>query len=224
MRSSCHHVFPILRLLVLLGLTFTLCACVSTSQNLSGKQASIATSLAEGNSVVFGKIHWIENGKEKKIGKGLFDFYIKPSLLRLEDKTRTLAEVGENGQFVWALAPGTYVINRLEYRDNWSGNYFFVPQVGFRVHDPQKTYYIGQLDAEFTSERDLIGGLSGNARFKVVDHSAVAYPIYADKAGTDSSSLEKSLMVHEKNLPRTFDTTAEFNLGMQLLNAILSGM
>jgi hypothetical protein len=212
------------RLLASLLLACALTSCISTAKNLTHDKATTQTALSEGKSVVFGRIHWLENGKEKKIGRGMFDFYIKPSLLRLEDKSRTLCDVGENGEFVWALSPGTYVINRMEYRDTWSGNYFFLPQIAFRISEPQKTYYIGTLEAEVETKRDFIGGLSMKANFFIVDQSDQAYHDNAAQNGVDQDSIVKALMVHEKGLPRTFDTTAEYNIGLQLLNAIFMGM
>lgn len=197
---------------------------MSTAKNLSDVEGATQITFAEGKSIVYGQVIWIENGEQKKIGSGIFDFFIKPSLLRLEDKARILCDVGEYGDFSWALEPGTYVINKIQYRDTWSGNYFFVPQIGFRISEAQKVYYIGSLKADCETERDLIGGLFIKAKFTIEDHSEQATSDYSQKKSFSREEIETALMVQDNRLPRTFDTTAEYNIGLQILNAILQAM
>lgn len=211
-------------LFLLLPLTLLLTSCVSKKQNISGNASLIQSAIQGGESIVFGNVLWIEKGKQKKIGSGIFDFYIKPNLLKLEDKSRIICDVGENGDFVWTLEPGTYVINKMQYRDAWSGNYFFVPHVAFRIKEPGEIYYIGQLEVGFEPKRDLIGGLSGQAKFTINDKSPESYESFTQENNIHKEYIQKSLMIHDKRLPTTFDTTAEFNIGMQLINAILSTM
>lgn len=212
-------------LIFLLSIALLLTSCISTKQNVSGNGTLIKDAIQGGESIVFGNILWVEKGKQKKIGSGIFDFYIKPDLLRLEDKARIMCDVGENGNFVWTLAPGTYVINKMQYRDTWSGNYFFVPHVAFRIKEKAETYYIGQLEVNFEPKRDLIGGLSGQAKFTVNDNSPEAYENFlAENSINNKEDIKNAIMIHDTRLPTTFDTTAEFNIGMQLINAILSAM
>jgi hypothetical protein len=173
-------------------------------------------------SIVVGRIEWREKGESRKIEKGLMAFWISPQLLRLEDRVRMSGEVDEDGRFIWQLEPGTYVVNRINYRDPWSGNYYFVPKVGFRVDKPEAAYYIGTLRADFDIERDLIGGVSGVARFVVVDEFDETAGRYSMEFG--SLEVSKSLMVRDERLPVTIDTTPEFNMAIQILNAVLQGM
>jgi len=210
--------------LIILCLVSAISACVAPTQNIKergGWKQAVSSGVT---SAVFGRIQWLEHGNEKKIGKGLFDFLVTPILLRMEDRSRTYGEVDENGEFVWALEPGTYVINRINYRDPWSGNYFMVPQVAFRVPDKGKIYYIGTLKADFASKRDLIGGLSGRVKVMIEDQGEGGYPAIAEKLDMMPKNIEKSLMVHEQGLPRTIDTTEEFNTALRILNAIFLGL
>ena len=211
-------------LFLLLFFALALTSCVSTKQNVAGDTALINEAIQSNESIVFGNILWIEKGKQKEIGSGIFDFYVKPDLLRLEDKSRIICDVGKNGDFVWTLKPGTYVINKMQYRDTWSGNYFFVPHVAFRIKEDGETFYIGQLEVNFEPKRDLIGGMSGKAKFTVNDNSPESYERFSQDSNINKESIQKSLMIHDTRLPTTFDTTAEFNIGMQLINAILSAM
>lgn len=211
-------------LILILSLTLSLSSCISTKQNITGNDSLIQDAIQGDESIVFGNVLWVEKGEQKKIGSGIFDFYVKPDLLRLEDKARILCDLGENGDFVWALKPGTYVINKMQYRDTWSGNYFFVPHVAFRIDEHGGTFYIGQLEVNFEPKRDLIGGMSGKAKFTINDKSPASYERFSQENDISKESIQKALMIHDTRLPTTYDTTSEFNVGIQLINAILSAM
>lgn len=197
--------------------------CVTTEENLHTSGTWSEAQSSKEKSVVFGRIRWIENGAEKKIGNSIFDFYVRPGLLHLEDKSRHFGVLGEDGNFAWSLKPGKYVMFRMNYRDTWSGNYFFVPKVAFLVPDKGHTYYAGTLRAEFAPKRDFIGGLSGKVRINIEDDRATAYPTIVKNLGISVEDIEPSLMVHDPRLPKTIDTTTEFNTVIRLLNIILQG-
>ncbi|MGD2054719.1 MAG: hypothetical protein PVG45_11490, partial [Gammaproteobacteria bacterium] len=78
------------------------------------------------------------------------------------------------------------------------------------------------LHAEFSKERDLIGGVSGVVRFEIRDEYQKAEIHH--KTGFKSIEVRKALMVRNETLPSTIDTTEEFNLSIQILNAIFMGM
>jgi hypothetical protein len=210
-----------LSLLLLIAL---LSACVSRQANLVEKNIPSESIFSQGKSLVFGEVHWIENGERKKIGSSIFDFYIKPSIVRLEDKSRILCDVGEDGAFSWALDPGTYVIDRIEYRDTWSGNYFFVPKVAFRITDAKQAYYIGTLKSEVKTKRDFIGGLSGTGKFTILDQGEANCIFFSTKNQIPLDEIQKSLMIQSDKLPTSFTSTQEFHLGLQIINAILMGL
>ena len=78
------------------------------------------------------------------------------------------------------------------------------------------------MKTDFAIERDLIGGVSGIARFTIEDESDNAGEIYSE--GYRSLEVSKSLMVRDEMLPTTIDTKADFQLAIQILNAVLMGM
>ncbi len=209
-----------LKMIALAMFLLVTAGCVTTEKNIRQTGEWEQARLTQDASIVFGGIQWIENGKEKKIGSGMFEFGVKPGLLRLEDKSRHFGEVDEGGDFVWTLQKGTYVMFRINYRDPWSGNYFFVPKVAFKVPDNGGIYYVGTVKVEFESKRDFIGGLSGSAKIQVLDEANESYPFMVKKLRVSDEAIEKSLMVHEKRLPGTIDTTPEFQMAIQLLNAL----
>jgi hypothetical protein len=200
-----------------------LSGCFTTVKNVNNKDSFNAVIESEGKSLVIGKILWLENGKERKGDGGLFSSYITPQLLRLENRQKIMAELDENGNFAWLLEPGFYVINRLNYRDVWSGNYFFVTQSAFMIKENSKFYYVGTLKMNFMPKRDLIGGLSGVASFEIMDEGESGYTATALRFGLEPDVIEKSLMVHDKRLPLKYNTTVEFNAAISLLNLLLLG-
>jgi hypothetical protein len=194
---------------------------VGTAPNL--ETAADVEAATNGKSLVFGQVRWFEDGEQKKIGSGVFTMSLKPQLIRLEDQQRINAEIDEGGNFTWSLAPGTYLINRINYRDPWSGNYFVAPKVAFAVPEGNKSYYVGTLECRFEPKRDLIGGLSGIVQYTVLDESEAAMPVFESRYGESVTSAGNSTMVHDERLPASVDTTAEFNLAMSIINTLLYG-
>lgn len=156
---------------------------------------------------------------------GAFGSPLAHILVRMEDRKRIQVETGKAGGFIWELTPGTYVISRLNYWDTWSGSHFVVPKVAFRVPEKGHVYYIGTLQADLATKRDIIGGISGSSvRITIENQFDKSYAVATNKLKIKPEEIKTSLMVHDARLPRTFDTTKEFNIAVQLLNAIFMGM
>ena len=220
MRKSKINKFS--RFFLCIWFVLNLSGCFTTATNI--KTTSELDQVGNDSSVVFGQIEWLESGKEKKIGTGFLTMSLAPHLMKLEDKSRIIGKVNEGGHFVWSLQPGTYLIHKIAYRDTWSGNYFFIPKVAFSVPDKGKVFYIGTLRGEFEPKRDFIGGLSGKANFSIQDEDKEDFPDFQNKFKIVPGEIEKSLMIHDSELPESIETTAEFNLAVSIVNAILYGM
>jgi hypothetical protein len=182
-------------------------------------------SLRQDTSLVFGRIQWVEDGEEKVIGSGLVTFSVAPQLLRVEDRKRILGEIDEKGRFIWALEKGTYVINKLDYRDPWTGNYVLVPKIGFRVPENGKAYPLGTLRAECNNKRNFLGSLAGaKVKFSVTNSTEADIADFMKKFPGTNCENGPPLFVHDNRLPQTFDTSADFALAMQILQAIITGI
>lgn len=215
----------LLRLLIIFCLANVISACVvpMPTQNIN-EHNKWEQELSSGNkSLVFGRIQWIEHGKETKIGKGLFAFSISPTIFRMEDKSKTRGSVDENGAFVWALEPGLYVINTIDYHYFWSehGDHSIVPKVAFRVPVKGKIYYIGTLRVDFASKHNVFSGdLYGQMKVTIEDQGQRDNPAIAENQGLMPKDVEKSLMVHDVDLPYAIDTTEQLNKTQRILNYI----
>ncbi len=205
----------------MLFLPVVLAGCFSTAENMLDAGAS---SGAAGESLVYGRVPWIQGGKETSFEGGMLSPQLNPHLLRMSDRSRIVGDVDSKGYFLWSLEPGVYVVNKIRYRDPWSGEYFVVPKMAFRLPEAGRTFYVGTLRAEFAGKRDILGGLGGQVRFSVVDEMAAASVALQARSGEDAKGGVRALMVHEEALPGTIDTTAEFNAAMAVLNAVLFGV
>lgn len=206
-------------------LVLFLSGCVTTTEPNIRSASELSKIEEKDSSIVFGKIEWIENGEKKEFKEeGLFGTWIKPNLMNMEDETRVECDVSEGGEFVWSLPPGKYLMHKIHYRDSWSGSYFIVPKVAFIVPDKGKVYYIGTLKGESQTKRDLIGGLSGTTKFTIQDKFNQDSRNFKRKFSISSKKIKKSLMIHDKRLPQTPETTAEYNIAMNIINAILMGI
>ncbi|MEW5754701.1 MAG: hypothetical protein AB1810_00205 [Pseudomonadota bacterium] len=212
------------RLVVLIALFCLIVSCASFEKTIEDS-TQLHQELASGNkSVVMGRIEWIFGGKEKTFSKGIFGSDMTPQLVRIEDRARINYSITETGHFVWMLDPGTYVINKIEYRDQWSGSYFIVPQVGFSVPEKGQRYYIGNLRIDMSAKRDFLGGLSGKVTITVEDKWDETYPVIRSKTGAAKEQVNKLIMVHDSRLPKTFDSTPDFILALELLKTLSIGM
>lgn len=176
-----------------ISLALVLSGCATTATNI--KEASELNQVGKDSSIVFGRILWLENGKAKKIGKGILAMSLLPLLIKMEDKTRIKGEVTEGGNFVWSLKAGAYRIHRIGYRDPWTGNYYVDLNVAFSVPENGKVYYVGILRSEFEKKRFLGIGLSGEVRFTIQDEGDRDFVEFQDKFNIPSKDIKKSLMI-----------------------------
>lgn len=213
-----------LQILTCLLCVCAITACATSTQNIYATKGWKQEEKSNSTSYVFGKIQWFEHGKKKKM-EGAFGSPLIHTLLRIEDRERIHIETSKSGEFIWELKPGTYVIARLNYWDSWTGSNFIVPKVAFRIAAEAETYYIGTLKADLATKRDFIGGISGSSvQVTIEDQGDESYATVTEKLKVKPEDIKTSLMVYDSRLPRTFDTTIEFNAAVQILNAILIGL
>ena len=84
-----------------------LATCSTTTGNIDDTTEWETAAQQADRSVVFGRIRWIENGEEIKIGQGDFvKMSLRPDLVCMEDKQRIQGSVDAEGHFAWSLKPG----------------------------------------------------------------------------------------------------------------------
>ena len=92
------------------------CAVALTASGCSSLPQTAATdSAAAGQAVVIGKFRLVKNGAEVNLGSG---FLANKAVLHVEDsagRERLSAAVGPNGEFTWALEPGSYQLSGIDF-------------------------------------------------------------------------------------------------------------
>lgn len=203
------------------GAVFLLSACLAVENIETPAEAKAASSSAD-RSIVYGRVKWVENGKETGLDhKDMFGQRVQrvvPRLKRAEDNSTVTVELDNAGHFVWSLQKGTYIIDKLQVNIPGYGSGFFVPKVAFAVPDNGKSYYIGTLRTDAVVDADF-WGTDGAARFSIEDSQSSEDAYVRRKLGGSFRADQKSLMVQNENLPDSFDTTAEFNMIMLILGA-----
>ena len=171
-----------------------LLAGCETAETADTPEALAAARQRTDRATVFGRLRWIENGEERRIEQSMFGWSVTPRLRRLGDGAVMNTEIDPGGHFVWSLPAGAYRIDRINYRDPWSGNYFVSPGVTFRAPENGRTYYVGTLRVEARTERGFLGTMGGAARFTVENRLAEEQAYLRGKLGTDIASVETALM------------------------------
>ena len=128
-------------------------------------------------------------------------------------------KLGAGGHFRWSLPPGTYLIDRIVYRE-FSGNYFVVPKVMFRVPEAGGVYYAGTLRVDAATTRGFFG-VSGAMKFSIVDEYKSELSAIEAALGVRPDQVEKRLMVQDDRLPDSIDNSSEAQLAITLLGAFI---
>jgi|GEM_PF-1594852 len=198
-----------------------LATCSTTTGNIDDTTEWETAAQQADRSIVFGRIRWIENGEEVKIGQGDFvKMSLRPDLVCMEDKQRIQGSIDAEGHFAWSLKPGTYLMHRLVYRDMWSGAHIIVPKVAFAVPAAGQVYYIGTLQGDFAKKRDFLGTVGGGVRFSVQSERYEEEARLRAKCGLKGRSIQASMMRHDDRLPETVETTQGFLLATQIITAM----
>jgi hypothetical protein len=200
-------------------LLLAVAGCASTDHIDEASEWAAALARKD-HSIVFGRIRWMEHGKECEIGDGYTSMSITPHLTRMEDEQRITGEVDEGGHFVWSLEPGAYLMHMIVYRDPWSGTNQLVPKVAFAVREKGRVYYVGTLNADFAKERNFLGQVGGNVRLWVTDENAKETVRLRDELGLGPQAVEPALMRRDERLPLNIETTAGFRLAQHILWSI----
>ncbi len=140
--------------------------------------------------VVFGRVRWIQDGEELRLGKSMFGNVIEFQMYRAGSKKRMIAKVGPNGYFTWVLRPGHYrvpVINFMSKSKPFLGQAF----LHLVVPDHQEVTYTGTLKIK-------TGGKAGRNRrieeYSVSDDCAADCPIVTGKLSLSDELVGVSLL------------------------------
>lgn len=195
------------------------CAAMPQSCNVRGLPADLeqeivgtmerVTSLESSDTVVFGRIVFIRNGKsELPYGFNAPRLIVRQSLSTSPGKapclTDTLGSIRMDGLFVYVLPAGRYEIGAVSFDSN-----MVLPAVAFDAHEPGSAYYLGDLVIDY--EASKVDPQQPHEwrhlnKLEVVDH----YDEVRTKASTQLSQLKKSPPVRKALMIRVWDRAPKF--------------
>lgn len=63
------------------------------------------------------------------------------------------------------------------------------------------SYYVGTLKCEFEPKRDILGSVSGEVLFSILDEDDIYVSNFQEASSITPKEIEKSLMIHDARLP-----------------------
>jgi hypothetical protein len=150
----------------------------------------------ESDVLAFGRIRWFDNGDERTEYRSGWGWNVWFPFYRIQDDGVGRFVVEKDGSFTWRIPRGSYILNRIGWRDAWDGLHaIYDPRVAFEATDTSKAICLGTLVVNLKSKRDIIGKLLvKNVQLRVDDDcSSLALQFHAKYADPDLVEA-KSLM------------------------------
>lgn len=182
-------------------------------------------SLQANEALVFGKIIFIENGKEA-VPYGCSRAPITDIFhVESENKTRLWScelwwthMLERDGGFYWIIPRGTYIIPQIQF------GYTISPQVAFQASFGADAYYLGTLRINVETKQIIaahfvkkINSISVADEFESMKDNLL-------KRNPDfKGAIEKNLMIHDTSLPVDLSSYQQQKL-LQILNSIGLGL
>ncbi len=201
-----------LSIFLLIGLLGLGCCAARFTEILPGK----AVSLSESEALVFGKIIFTENNKEK-VPYGLYTQRPFPVAFQIESgKNFVGPEVEKDGSFYWIVPRGTYVVSSIKY------NFSIPPQVAFQVPSQGGAIYLGTLVID-VEVKNLIAFRSVKKlnSITIMDEFEKAKETLKNRNPDFNIKVGKSLMIHDERIPTERSSYTQTSLS-NILNAIKS--
>lgn len=143
------HPKSIVASVALLGL-LALSGCASTGSIDSSDELAKAVNGSE--KLIFGKFRLVRNGEEADLGAGLFATTAELHVVNGDGERDLVGKVGKDGEFAWALEPGTYQVTTIGF-DNRGEREETGANFAFTVPADYDAVYVGTitLEASFDS-------------------------------------------------------------------------
>jgi len=168
--------------------------------------------LSKKEAYVFGKILFIEEGKEFEPYGG---WTSAPAPLLFNTETRQLvnwmkikggffdafkSEIDDDGGFCWKFPRGTYIIDRFLWRSTQTSKY---PQLVFQVPYGADAIYFGTVKITLKVRRGFMGTryIDELVSIKIEDELDAAKEIIKRRDPNFSGTIEKILMIHDYHIP-----------------------
>ncbi len=159
---------------------------MSTKKVYPGKSVP----LSEGEAIIFGKIVFIENNKEK-IPYNSWRLPIVSIFNADHGKDVGQWSVDKDGSFYWIVPRGVHIISEIRY------DYTIRPQIAFQVPSSVDAFYLGTLKLDITMKRIVARHyLKSVNSITITDEFDKAKETLLSRNPEFTSKIGKSLMIH----------------------------
>ncbi|OIR10468.1 hypothetical protein GALL_77800 [mine drainage metagenome] len=150
----------------------------------------------ESDVLAFGRIRWFDNGDERTEYRSGWGWNVWFPFYRIQDDGVGRFVVEKDGSFTWRIPRGSYILNRIGWRDAWDGLHaIYDPKVAFEATDTSKAICLGTLVVNLKSKRDIIGKLLVKSVQLRVDDDCSSLALQFHAKYTDPDLVEaRSLM------------------------------
>jgi len=133
-----------------------LAGCATTLDSVESAQELADARDTAADSVVFGKFRLVRNGREARLGEGLFANTATLHFYRGDEQQEIVGKVGRDGEFAWMLEPGDYRLVTIGF-DNRGERAETSADFEFSVEAGQEAVYIGTLTLEASFDSGYYG-------------------------------------------------------------------
>ena len=190
-----YRIAPCASVAIALGLS----ACSTMTSIESGAELARA---APGEPIVLGRFRLVRNGNDARLGRGPFATRAMLHMAGGKDRREVVGQVGADGEFAWALAPGRYRLTAIGFdsrgeRETAQTDFTFV------VPADHKAVYIGSITLETTFESGYYG-LNGTVEdYGVTNDCAADCARRLHRLGLSANDMTVALLTESYQLART---------------------
>ncbi|WP_405232014.1 hypothetical protein [Lentisalinibacter salinarum] len=176
-----------------------LSGCATTAGNIDSAAELAGETGEPAATVVFGRFELMRNGHQVAFGDGIFASSATLNLAEAGSPQPIVGRIGRDGEFAWALEPGTHRVTSIGFR--YQGQKIR-PPTGFTFTVPEgyRASYVGTITLEATFDRGLLGTRVHVDRYTISDDCAAECDGRLSRLGLDANQSTRTLFSWERSV------------------------
>lgn len=176
-----------------------LSGCATTAGNIDSAAELAREARDPAATVVFGRFELLRNGHEVAFGDGIFASSATLNLAEAGSAQPIVGRIGRDGEFAWALEPGTYRVTSIGFR--YQGQKIRPPTgFTFTVPDGYRASYVGTITLEASFDRGLLGTRVQVDRYTISDECAAECDGRLNRLGLEANQSTRTLFSWERSV------------------------
>ena len=176
-----------------------LSGCATTAGNIDSADELAGETGEPAVTVVFGRLELLRNGHEVAFGDGIFASSATLNLAEAGSAQPIVGRIGRDGEFAWALKPGTYRVTSIGFR--YQGQKIQPPTgFTFTVSEGYRASYVGTITLEASFDRGLLGTRAQVDRYTISDDCAAECDDRLSRLGLEGEQSSRALFSWERSL------------------------